>query len=240
MVVALGYPGPFALLAHISAPTPLSTFTDLSLDRILGVRQGCCSCSAPRRSTHCGSGAHRPRDRDDRERWGNPVGRHPGNQCVPRRSGAPRDRRGGGVRGRRSWRRWGAGAGAHRSDGCAVGATWVFAFAPVIAVTERRRLMDCLGRSIRAARMPVRQPDVRRALRVPIFATFLTPGLPGVLSRRQPALFGLGLRGPDEPAARRDPGAFSLRYLSIAEEVPDAPVRTAPTRDRGTGAKRRR
>ena len=41
VVVALGYPGPFALLAHVSAPTPLSTFTDLSLSTgILGVRQG--------------------------------------------------------------------------------------------------------------------------------------------------------------------------------------------------------
>ena len=33
-------------------------------------------------------------------------------------------------------------------------ATWVFAFAPIIAVMEHHRLMECLGRSIRAARMP--------------------------------------------------------------------------------------
>ena len=35
-------------------------------------------------------------------------------------------------------------------------------------------------------------------------------------------------------------GAFALRYLSIAEEVPDAPVRAAPSRSRSSGAKRRR
>ena len=41
VVVALGYPGPFALLAHIVAPAPLSTTTDLSVSiGILGVSKG--------------------------------------------------------------------------------------------------------------------------------------------------------------------------------------------------------
>ena len=61
-------------------------------------------------------------------------------------------------------------------------ATWVFAFAPMIAVTEHRRLFDCLGRSVRAARMPGSGNLTFAAIYVvPIFATFLSPGLPGVL-----------------------------------------------------------
>ena len=41
ILVGLGYPGPFALLAHVAAPAPLSTTTDLSVSiGILGVGKG--------------------------------------------------------------------------------------------------------------------------------------------------------------------------------------------------------
>jgi hypothetical protein len=122
-----------------------------------------------------------------------------------------------------------------------VGATWVFAFAPVIAVTERRRLMDCLGRSLRAARLTGSGNLTFAALyAVPIFATFLTPGLPGVLLDVNPptsAWIYVVLMNLLHAAIQ---GAFALRYLAIADEVSEAPVRAAPSRERAAGGRRRR
>ena len=86
-------------------------------------------------------------------------------------------------------------------------ATWVFAFAPVIAVTEHRRLMDCLGRSVRAARLPGSGNLTFAAVYVvPIFATFLSPGLPGVLLDVSPPFTAWIYVRPDESAARGDRG----------------------------------
>jgi hypothetical protein len=119
--------------------------------------------------------------------------------------------------------------------------TWVFAFAPVIAVTEHRRLMDCLGRSVRAARLPGSGNLTFAAIYVvPIFATFLSPGLPGVLLDVNPpytAWIYVVLMNLLHVAMV---GAFALRYLAVAEEVPDAPTRAAPSRDRAGGRRGRR
>jgi hypothetical protein len=117
-------------------------------------------------------------------------------------------------------------------------ATWVFAFAPVIAVTEHRRLMDCLGRSIRAARMPGSGNLTFAAIYVvPVFATFLSPGLPGVLLDVNPpygAWIYVVLMNLLHVAIV---AAFALRYLAVASDVPDAPVRAAPSRERASGRK---
>ena len=57
---------------------------------------------------------------------------------------------------RRSWR--GSEVEVSRSDPPAARSwssrVWVFAFAPVIAVTEARGFLECLGRAFRAARLP--------------------------------------------------------------------------------------
>lgn len=242
VVVTLGYPGPFALLAHVSAPTPLSTFTDLSLSTgILGVRQGLLFVFA--------AGAVHAL-------WFSIL---VGLAVETIETGGAS--RWGAIRGLRAFpvvlalhvigvavvfaaqivaALGGGGLALIVQIAALVGATWVFAFAPVIAVTERRRLLDCLGRSLRAARMPGSGNLTFAALyAVPIFATFLTPGLPGVLLDVNPpysAWIYVVLMNLLHAAIL---GAFALRYLAIAGEVPDAPVRPVVSRDR-TGARGRR
>jgi len=243
VVVALGYPGPFALLAHVSAPTPLSTFTDLSLSTgMLGVRQGLLFVFATA-AVHA--------------LWFSVL---LGLAIETIESGGAT--RWGAIRGLRAFSvvlalhvigvavvfaaqivaaLGGAGLALIIQMAALVVATWVFAFAPVIAVTERRRLMDCLGRSMRAARMPGSGNLTFAAIyTVSIFATFLAPGLPGVLLDVNPpasAWIYVVLMNLLHAAIL---GAFTLRYLAVAEEVPDAPVRATPSRERASGARRRR
>ncbi len=92
VVVALGYPGPFALLAHIVAPAPLSTTTDLSVSiGILGVGKGLPlgpdPCSGARPVARDRRGARRGGGRD---RSRQPVGGDPRVASVPRRVRDPR------------------------------------------------------------------------------------------------------------------------------------------------------
>jgi hypothetical protein len=243
VVVALGYPGPFALLAHLSAPTPLSTFTDLSLSTgVLGVRQGLLFVFGT-------AAVHAV--------WFSLL---VGLAIETLESGSAT--RWGAVRGLRAFpvvfslhvigvavvfaaqivaAIGGTGLALMIQMAALVVATWVFAFAPVIAVTEHRRLMDCLGRSIRAARMPGSGNLTFAAIYVvPIFATFLSPGLPGVLLDVNPpytAWIYVVLMNLLHAAIV---GAFALRYLAVADEVPDAPARAAPSRERAGGNRRRR
>ena len=243
VVVALGYPGPFALLAHVSAPTPLSTFTDLSLSTgVLGVRQGLLFVFGT-------AAVHSV--------WFSLL---VGLAIETLESGSAT--RWGAVRGLRAFpvvfalhvigvavvfaaqivaAIGGTGLALLIQMATLVVTTWVFAFAPVIAVTEHRRLMDCLGRSIRAARLPGSANLTFAAIYVvPIFATFFSPGLPGVLLDVNPpytAWIYVVLMNLLHVAMV---GAFALRYLAVAEEVPDAPVREAPSRERAGGRRGRR
>ena len=238
VIVALGYPGPFALLAHVSAPTPLSTFTDLSLSTgVLGVRQGLLFVFGT-------AAVHSV--------WFSLL---VGLAIETIESGTAT--RWGAIRGLRAFpvvfalhvigvavvfaaqivaAIGGTGLALIIQMAALVLATWVFAFAPVIAVTEHRRLMDCLSRSIRAARMPGSGNLTFAAIYVvPIFATFLSPGLPGVLLDVNPpyaAWIYVVLMNLLHVAIV---AAFALRYLAVADEVPDAPVRAAPSRERGRG-----
>jgi len=243
VLVALGYPGPFALLAHVSAPTPLSTFTDLSLSTgILGVRQGLLFVFGTA-AVHA--------------LWFSAL---VGLAIETIESGGAT--RWGAIRGLRAFpvvlalhvigvavvfaaqivaALGGGGLALVVQMAALVGATWVFAFAPVIAVTERRRLMDCLGRSMRAARMPGSGNLTFAALyAVPIFATFLTPGLPGVLLDVNPPYSGWVYVVLMNLLHAAILGAFALRYLAIAEEVPEAPVRASPSRGRAGNTRGRR
>lgn len=245
VAVSLGYPGPFALLAHVSAPTPLSTFTDLSLSTgILGVRQGLLFVFVT-------AVVH--------SLWFSLL---VGLAIETMESGGAT--RWGAVRGLRAFpvvlalhvigvavvfaaqivaALGGGGLAFIIQMAALVATTWVFAFAPAIAVTEHRRLMDCLGRSIRAARMPGSGNLTFAAIyTVPIFATFLTPGLPGVLLDVNPSFSAWIYVVFMNLLHAAIVGAFAFRYLAVAEEVPEAPVRSDPSRERagGRGARGRR
>jgi hypothetical protein len=243
IVVVLGYPGPFALYAHVSAPTPLSTFTDLSVSTgILGVRQGLLFVFAT-------AAVHAV--------WFSVL---TGLAIETIESGGAT--RWGAIRGLRAFpvvfalhvigvavvfaaqivaALGGAGLALIIQMAALVVATWVFAFAPVIAVTEHRRLMDCIGRSIRAARMPGSGNLPFAAIYVvPVYATFLSPGVPGVALDVNPAYSAWVYVVLMNLLHAAIVGAFALRYLAVAGEVPDAPVRTARSRERAAGSRSRR
>jgi fumarate reductase subunit C len=243
VVITLGYPGPFALLAHVSAPTPLSTFTDLSLSTgVLGVRQGLLFVFATA-AVHA--------------LWFSLL---VGMAIEALESGSAT--RWGAVRGLRAFpvvfalhvigvavvfaaqivaAIGGTGLALIIQMAALVVAAWVFAFAPVIAVTEHRRLFDCLGRSVRAARMPGSGNLTFAAIYVvPIFATFLSPGLPGVLLDVNPPYTAWVYVVLMNLLHAAIVAAFALRYLAVADEVPDAPVRAAPPREGASGSRRRR
>jgi hypothetical protein len=74
---------------------------------------------------------------------------------------------------------------------------------------------------------------------VPIFATFLSPGLPGVLLDVNPPFTAWIYVVLMDLLHVAIVAAFALRYLAVAGEVPDAPVR-APSRERSGSNRRRR
>jgi hypothetical protein len=223
VLVALGYPGPIALLAHVSAPTPLSTITDLSISTgILGVRSGLLF-------VFVAAAVH--------ALWYAVVS---GLAIETIESGTAT--RWGAVRGLRALpitfalhvlgvaalftsqtivAIGGAGLAFFLQIAVLVLVVWAFAFAPVIAITEQRRIMDCLGRSIRAARLPGSSNLTFAALYViPVFATFLSPSVPGALLDVNPpftAWIFVVLLNLVHVAVL---GAFALRYLSVADLVP--------------------
>jgi hypothetical protein len=221
--------------AHISAPIPLSTFSDLSLSTgILGVRQGILLVFGT-------AVVHSV--------WYSLL---TGMAIEAIESGAVS--RWGAIRGLRGLpvvfalhligvavvfmaqivaAIGGSGLALLIQLATLVFATWAFAFAPIIAVSERRRLSDCIGRSIRAARMPGSgNVSFASIYVVPVYATFLAPGIPGILLDVNPppsAWVFVVLMNLLHAAIL---GAIAMRYLAIADEVPEAPARAAPSRDR--------
>jgi hypothetical protein len=246
-IVALGYPGPIALLAHLSAPTPLSTITDLSISTgILGVRSGLLFVFGVA-AVHA--------------LWSSVL---VGLAMETIESG--RASRWGAVRGLRAYpitfalhvigvavlfasqivvAVGGASLAFFLQIAVLVLVVWAFAFAPVIAISEHRRLMDSLGRSIRAARLPGSGNLTFAAIYVvPVFATFLSPQVPGALLDVNPPFTAWSFVVLMNLLHAAVLGAFAMRYLAIADEVPDAPARTARGQERGrpvrAGSSRRR
>jgi hypothetical protein len=242
VVVGLGYPGPIALLAHIPAPPPIGTITDYSLATgILGARG--LSLIFLVAAIHA--------------LWQAVL---TGLVIDAIESGVAS--RWGAVRGLRAFPVTFAarviglmaliaaqlflalggstGIGLFGQIAVFVVVTWLLAFAPVIAVAEPRRLLDCLGRSIRAARMPGSGNLTFAALYViPVFATFFALPVPGVLLDVNPPftawIFVVGLNLLHAAML----GALAIRYLSIASEVPEAPPRRTATKTaRGGSATR--
>jgi hypothetical protein len=242
VVVAFGYPGPVALLAHIPAPPPIGTITDYSLATgILGARGLAVIFLV--------AGLH--------ALWQAVL---TGLAVEAIESG--RASRWGAVRGLRAFpvafavRVIGlmaliaaqlvlafggsSGIGLLGQIAVFVVVTWLLGFAPVIAVTEPRRLVDCLGRSIRAARMPGSGNLTFAALYViPIFATFFALPVPGIVLDVNPPvtawIFVVGLNLLHTAVL----GALSMRYLAIASELPQAPPRRTPARDARSAASTR-
>jgi hypothetical protein len=119
-----------------------------------------------------------------------------------------------------------------------LGFVWLTAFAPVIAVAEGRGWRDAFGRSYRAARMPGSGNLSFAAIYVlPVFTTLVSPIVPGSLLDVNPpftAWVFIVLMNLLHIAVL---AAFAMRYLAVADEVPDAPARAASAR--GSGAAQR-
>ena len=213
LVVALGYPGPFALLAHISAPTPLSTLTDLTLSTgILGIQRGLVFVFATA-AVHA--------------LWFSLL---TGMVVDAVESGSAT--RWGAIRGLRAL----PVVFALRVIGVAVvfaadilGALGGGSLAPLL---QDRRAGDChVGIRVRADhrrhrappihRLPgavgagredarLRQPDVRGDLHRPGLRHLPRAGRPRDPPGGQPRCGCVGLRRPDEPVARRDRGSVGV------------------------------
>ena len=234
VAVALGYPGPIALLAHIPAPPPIGTITDYSLATgILGPRG--LSLIFLIAAVHA--------------LWQAVL---TGLAIEVVETG--RASRWGAVRGLRAFPvafavrvmglmaliaaqlllsfGGGTGIGLLGQVGVFVIVAWLLAYAPVIAVAEPRRLLDCLGRSVRAARMPGSGSLTFAALYViPVFATFFALPVPGVVLDVNPPfpawIFVVGLNLLHTAML----AALAIRYLAISTEVPEPPPRRAPARE---------
>lgn len=242
ILVALGYPGPFALLAHIAAPAPLSTPTDLSISiGILGLGTGLPLVFITAGLVHAlvhsivVGLAVETVETGGASRWGAIRGLrafpvsfaiHAFGVAVYIMSGLV-----GGI---------GGGQFAVLLEvAIFVVAVWIFASAPVIAVTEGRGIRDSLGRSLRAARLPGSGNLTFAMLyTVPWFATFFATSIGSVPGS------GLDVNPPYSAwifvvvvslLHTAIIAAFAMRYLAIADEVPDAPVRSAPARSRPRG-----
>jgi len=128
----------------------------------------------------------------------------------------------------------GPGFGILLQVGALVVGTYLFVFAPIIAVDEGRSMPDSLTRSVRAARIPGAGNLTLAVLYVvPSIAVIVAPGKPGNLIGVNPTIgawvFVLALNVLHVALL----ATFAFRYLSIAAEVPEAPVRRPPPPKRG-------
>jgi hypothetical protein len=237
VVVALGYPGPFSLLAHVTAPAPLSTYTDLSVSiGLLGLARGLPFVFLTSGLVHAilhaivVGLAVEVVETGSASRWGAIRGLrafpvsfaiHAFGVAVLFASSIASGLGGGGL-------------ALILQLGIYVLAVWALAFAPVIAVTEGRGFRDSLGRALRAARLPGSGNLTFATLYVvPWFALFFAStvgSVPGSALDVNPPytawIFVVVVSLFHETVI----AALAVRYLAIADEVPDAPVRTAPAR----------
>ncbi|MGH7542140.1 MAG: hypothetical protein ACRELC_14190 [Gemmatimonadota bacterium] len=245
VLVAVGFPGPFALLSHLSAAAPLSTTADLSISvGIFGFARGLpfvfvvAAVHALWYSMLVGL-AIEAVETGTPSRWGAIRGL----RAFPvafalHLIGVPVLFASQLVSGLA-----GGGLSFVLQLAVLVVTVWAFAFAPIIAVADRRRLLDSLGRSLRAARLPGSGNLSFVAIYVlPVFATFVAIGVgsvPGADLDVNPSytawifvtfvnlLHGAVL------------AALALRYLSVAAQVPDPPARPTRGADRRPGSRAR-
>ena len=117
--------------------------------------------------------------------------------------------------------------------GVLVGAVYLLVFAPVIAVSERCGMPESLGKSIRAGRMPGAGNLAFASLYViPAIVISVLPGLPGKLVGVNPTVVAWAFAIVVNLVQLIFLATFAFRYLSIADEVPEAPVRQPRGRKR--------
>jgi hypothetical protein len=127
----------------------------------------------------------------------------------------------------------GPGFGVLIQVGGLVLGVYLFVFAPVIAVAERRSLPDCLTRSIRAVRMPgVGNLGMAALYVVPAIAIIVAPGKPGNVIGVNPSVGAWALVLIANLLQAAMLAAFAFRYLAIADEVPEPAPRERPARRR--------
>jgi hypothetical protein len=128
---------------------------------------------------------------------------------------------------------FGAGLGLLVQVGALVLGVYLFAFAPVIAVAEGRRMPDAMGRSIRAGRMPGAGNLAFAVVYVlPAIALAVFPGKPGNLLGVNPSAWAWGLVLGATLLHVVVQAALTFRYLSVADEVPAPARRPARSRTR--------
>ena len=125
----------------------------------------------------------------------------------------------------------GPGFGILLQVGALVFGLYLFTFAPIVAVDEGRSMPDSLARSVRAARIPRAGNLTLAALYVvPSIAVIVAPGKPGNLIGVNPTIgawvFVLLINLLHVALL----ATFAFRYLSVAHEVPEPPVRPPPPR----------
>ena len=122
------------------------------------------------------------------------------------------------------------GLGLFLLIGAFVLGTSYFGFAPAIGATEDRRLADTLSRAWRAARIPgAGNLSLATLYVVPSFALlFATPALPGGTIGVNPSVGAWVLVILVNVAHVAVAAAYTFRYLSIADAVPEPPPRRPP------------
>jgi hypothetical protein len=245
VVVAGGYPGPFAALAYVSAPIPHSSFSDFILfvgifgaGRGLFFVFGAGAVHALLYALLAGL-AVEAIESGHTSRWGAIRGLRAfpvtfalhvlgvpvlfAAQIVAQLAG---------------------GLGLLLQVAILTGVTWAFVYAPIIAVADARRLTDTLGRSVRTARLPGSGNLTFAAIySLPVYATFVAlpfGGIPGSDLAVNPAwsawIFVVGMNLLHVAVL----AAFAMRYLAVADEVPEAaPRRPAARASRQRPAPRR-
>ncbi len=127
----------------------------------------------------------------------------------------------------------GGGIGLLLQIGALVAALYLLVFAPVIAASEHRGMPESLGKSIRAGRMPGAGNLAFAAIYViPAIVISVVPGLPGKLIGVNPTVGAWAFAIVVNLVQVIFLAAFAFRYLSVAEEVPEAPVKERPARRR--------
>lgn len=118
-----------------------------------------------------------------------------------------------------------------------VGGVYVLSFAPVIAADEGRRLSDAMSRSVRAARMPGSGNLTLAAIYVVAsIAILVVPGKPGSDLGVNPTVSAWVMVLVANLLHVVMQAMVAFRYLSVADEVPDAaPRRQAAPRARSRG-----
>jgi hypothetical protein len=128
----------------------------------------------------------------------------------------------------------GPGIGLLLQVGGLVIGTDFFVFASVIAVSEQRSMPDSLARSVRAARMPgAGNLNLATLYVLASVALIVLPGKPGNLIGVNPTPGAWAFAIVVNLLHLAMLGTFAFRYLSVAHEVPDAPVRAARSGSRG-------